>query len=83
MELEAERYKRSLLTRGQEYYDAKLNEDPRIAIYGLTPMFSPHPMKTKRHIFNAESGVFLEKKWSNKNKHNEWKNLPFDFVFKP
>lgn len=72
LELETMRYAQYVKKRhGSEYLAAKLEEDPDVGKYGGTPTFRPHPAKSPSYVFNEDSGVFLEKTWSRRNKYNE------------
>lgn len=79
--IEVERYSRHLKKQWKEYYEAKIEENPRILKYGNIPTFPPHPFKKSQNIFNNRSGVYLEKMYSIRHKDNADKDLPFDFKF--
>lgn len=81
MNLEVERFSKILKQQWKDYYEAKISENPLILKYGNTPIFPNHPNKHSACVFNDKSWVYLEKMWSSKNKYNEWKDMPYDFIF--
>jgi len=56
MKEESYRFKKYLIGKyKKDYYEAKVKENPLIEKYGNTPMFEPHPFKSKTFIFNNKS----------------------------